>query len=222
MMLSRQVRWMQPSADPSHADDRPQQPQAVPAPPPQVAPQPVELGNSDAFAELLAFLQAQNVTKWYDAFVQHKVTFETLLGLEEADLKSMGITKGPRVKILKTAPRFRPTTGTQPAAQPLSPPHPQELAEPALPLSPAGSAGSQEHREPPEEFFCPISHEVMQDPVMVVATGMSYDRKHIEAWFESHSTDPSSGTDVGHVPRSQRLAPNVALRKMIATWRAGA
>ena len=55
---------------------------------------------------------------------------------------------------------------------------------------------------------------------MVVATGMSYDRRHIEAWFESHSTDPSSGTDVGHVPRSQRLAPNVALRKMIATWRA--
>ena len=152
--------------------------------------------------------------------MRYQVTFETLLGLDEADLKSMGIVKGPRVKILKTAPRFRPATGTLPPAQPLSPPHQQERADPVLSASPARSAGSQEHREPPEEFFCPISHEVMQDPVMVVVTGMSYDRRHIEAWFESHSTDPSSGTDVSHVPRSQRLAPNVTLRKIIASWRA--
>ena len=54
---------------------------------------------------------------------------------------------------------------------------------------------------------------------MVVATGMSYDRHYIEAWWEDHSTDPSSGVDIGHVPRAQRLAPNLALRKLIATWR---
>ena len=52
---------------------------------------------------------------------------------------------------------------------------------------------------------------------MVVATGMTYDRAHIEAWFETHATDPCTGVDVGG---AQQLAANVALRKMIASWRA--
>ena len=35
---------------------------------------------------------------------------------------------------------------------------------------------------PPEDYLCPISNELMDDPVFT-ADGISYDRKSIEEWF---------------------------------------
>ena len=35
----------------------------------------------------------------------------------------------------------------------------------------------------PDEFLCPISQEIMQDPV-ICSDGSSYERKVIEKWFE--------------------------------------
>jgi hypothetical protein len=37
---------------------------------------------------------------------------------------------------------------------------------------------------------CPITHEIMRDPVILVATGQTYERKAIEAWLEKSDTDP--------------------------------
>ena len=79
------------------------------------------------------------------------------------------MTKGPRVKMMRTAERFR--SAAQAVTSPTSP------AVSAL-GSPVGVAS----RTPPEEFLCPISHEMMEDPVMVVATGMTYERAIIEMW----------------------------------------
>jgi hypothetical protein len=65
--------------------------------------------------------------------------------------------------------------------------------------------------EIPDEFFCPISFEVMTDPV-VAADGHTYGRKTIEEWFGggNHSSP------LTNVPlRSIELVPNHALRALI-------
>jgi len=42
---------------------------------------------------------------------------------------------------------------------------------------------------PPSEFVCPISHEIMLDPV-ITNDGKIYERKAIEKWLETHNTSP--------------------------------
>ena len=67
---------------------------------------------------------------------------------------------------------------------------------------------------PPDEFRCPISLDLMRDPV-IVATGQTYDRTSISRWIEAgHPTCPKSGQKLGHV----NLIPNYALRSLIQQW----
>ncbi|QHO24999.1 hypothetical protein HN51_048462 [Arachis hypogaea] len=66
----------------------------------------------------------------------------------------------------------------------------------------------------PADFRCPISLELMRDPV-VVATGQTYDRESIKLWMDSgHNTCPKTGQTLAHT----ELIPNRALRNMIALW----
>ncbi|XP_014490369.1 U-box domain-containing protein 16 [Vigna radiata var. radiata] len=66
----------------------------------------------------------------------------------------------------------------------------------------------------PADYRCPISLELMQDPV-VVATGQTYDRVSIQLWMDSgHNTCPKTGQTLSHTD----LIPNRVLRNMIATW----
>ncbi|CAL5420426.1 unnamed protein product [Camellia sinensis] len=66
----------------------------------------------------------------------------------------------------------------------------------------------------PADFRCPISLELMQDPV-VVATGQTYDRSSINLWIESgHNTCPKTGQTMVHT----NLIPNRALKNLIAMW----
>ncbi|KAK6645693.1 hypothetical protein PHAVU_L001610 [Phaseolus vulgaris] len=66
----------------------------------------------------------------------------------------------------------------------------------------------------PADYRCPISLELMQDPV-VVATGQTYDRVSIKLWMDSgHNTCPKTGQTLSHTD----LIPNRVLRNMIATW----
>lgn len=54
----------------------------------------------------------------------------------------------------------------------------------------SGSSGVQ----PPDMFLCPISREVMRDPVVLVETGQMYDRLSIKEWFKmGHNTCPLTG-----------------------------
>ena len=63
-----------------------------------------------------------------------------------------------------------------------------------------------------DSFVCPITLEVMRDPV-VAADGHSYERRAIEAWFaEGKSRSPVTNL---HLPHSH-LNENRALRKVIA------
>lgn len=46
--------------------------------------------------------------------------------------------------------------------------------------------------EPPEEFVCPLSLEIMYDPV-IVSSGQTYERAFIARWItEGHTTCPKT------------------------------
>ncbi|MBA0850249.1 hypothetical protein Goshw_027411 [Gossypium schwendimanii] len=66
----------------------------------------------------------------------------------------------------------------------------------------------------PHEFVCPITLEIMTDPV-IVATGQTYERDSIRKWLNSnHRTCPKTGQTLEHLS----LAPNFALRNLILQW----
>ncbi|XAR59891.1 Ubiquitin--protein ligase [Bertholletia excelsa] len=66
----------------------------------------------------------------------------------------------------------------------------------------------------PHEFLCPITLEIMTDPV-IVATGQTFERASIQRWLNSnHRTCPKTGQTLSHLS----LAPNVALRNLIQQW----
>lgn len=68
----------------------------------------------------------------------------------------------------------------------------------------------------PKDFCCPISLDLMQDPV-IVSTGQTYDRSSISRWLdEGHYTCPKTGQMLSHT----RLIPNRALRNLITQWSA--
>ena len=48
-----------------------------------------------------------------------------------------------------------------------------------------------------DELSCPITHVLMQDPV-VAADGMTYEKVAIERWLESHDTSPMTGEVLEH------------------------
>eukprot|EP00741_Cyanophora_paradoxa_P012803 tig00020629_g12367.t1 len=50
---------------------------------------------------------------------------------------------------------------------------------------------------PPPEFLCPITHEVMVDPVMIAdGTGHSYERGAVDNWLAWHGKSPLTGEQV--------------------------
>ncbi|KAK9164940.1 hypothetical protein Scep_000131 [Stephania cephalantha] len=66
----------------------------------------------------------------------------------------------------------------------------------------------------PHEFLCPITLEIMTDPV-IVASGQTYERESIQKWLESnHRTCPKTRQPLAHLC----LAPNFALRNLILQW----
>lgn len=66
----------------------------------------------------------------------------------------------------------------------------------------------------PKDFCCPISLDLMRDPV-ITSSGQTYDRASITQWIdEGHCTCPNSGQLLSHT----RLMPNRALRNLIAQW----
>lgn len=66
----------------------------------------------------------------------------------------------------------------------------------------------------PKDFCCPISLDLMQDPV-IVSTGQTYERHSILRWMEEgHCSCPKTGQMLAH----SRLVPNRALRNLIAQW----
>lgn len=71
-------------------------------------------------------------------------------------------------------------------------------------------------RQIPTEFLCPISLEVMNEPMLLVETGVTYDKKSIETWLHSygHDTCPVSRREL----KSTTYVENRFARVLINDW----
>eukprot|EP01041_Mallomonas_annulata_P010428 gene10428-21758_t len=74
--------------------------------------------------------------------------------------------------------------------------------------------------EPLPSFICSLTMETMVDPVILVATGQTYERASIENWLSEHNSCPLSGLNL---PEGNRgFTPNISLRNSIDEWRVAA
>lgn len=71
----------------------------------------------------------------------------------------------------------------------------------------------REEKNVPQNFFCPISLEIMKDPVIVVETGQTYERSEIIDWWSKRpvQVDPMTNLQL----KNPKLVPNIALRNTI-------
>lgn len=62
----------------------------------------------------------------------------------------------------------------------------------------------------PHEFFCPITLELMKDPVMI-EDGNTYERKSIELWLNNNNKSPLTNLEL----KSKNILPNNSLKRVI-------
>jgi hypothetical protein len=79
---------------------------------------------------------------------------------------------------------------------------------------PMNSRKSGQMPIPPEELRCPISLQLMYDPV-IIASGQTYERVCIEKWFsDGHNSCPKTQQQLPHLS----LTPNYCVKGLIASW----
>ena len=65
----------------------------------------------------------------------------------------------------------------------------------------------------PDEYVCPITTEIMTDPVSTL-DGFTYERAAITEWLCTKDTSPKTGATL----ESKALIPNHSLRSMIRAF----
>jgi hypothetical protein len=75
-------------------------------------------------------------------------------------------------------------------------------------------AHSDEVEFAPKAFICPITCDVLVDPVYT-ADGMTYEREAISTWLQANKTSPLTNA---RLPHSQ-LVPNFSMLRLITRWR---
>ncbi|EOA39714.1 hypothetical protein CARUB_v10008359mg [Capsella rubella] len=81
-------------------------------------------------------------------------------------------------------------------------------------FKPMNSRKSGQMPIPPEELRCPISLQLMCDPV-IIASGQTYERVCIEKWFsDGHNSCPKTQQQLPHIS----LTPNYCVKGLIASW----
>ncbi|XP_052190482.1 E3 ubiquitin-protein ligase PUB24-like [Diospyros lotus] len=70
--------------------------------------------------------------------------------------------------------------------------------------------------EIPQYYLCPISLQIMKDPVTAVS-GITYDRESIEHWLLT-ARFPTCPVTKQPLPRDSDLTPNHTLRRLIQAW----
>ena len=86
------------------------------------------------------------------------------------------------------------------------------------------SGGDEEHTDdccafcplcvaPPQEFVCPITHELIETPA-VAQDGFTYEKSAIEDWLRHRQTSPKTNQAI-----SAELYPNFNLKSLIDEWK---
>ena len=65
----------------------------------------------------------------------------------------------------------------------------------------------------PDDFICPITSEIMTDPVTTL-DGFTYERAAITEWLRTKDTSPKTGATL----ESTTLYPNLSLRSVIRSF----
>jgi hypothetical protein len=60
-------------------------------------------------------------------------------------------------------------------------------------------------------LLCPISRDVLRDPVLLVASGHTYERSELARWLRSHDTDPLTNTPLA----TKHFVPNYLARAIL-------
>jgi cold shock CspA family protein len=91
-----------------------------------------------------------------------------------------------------------------------APPPARPAPPPPARAAPARPAPPPRDDDVPEEFLCPITFEMMTDPV-IAADGHTYERRAIEAWFSRARTSPVTNEPLEHL----HLIPAHTIRSLI-------
>eukprot|EP00727_Mastigamoeba_balamuthi_P010422 m51a1_g6001 hypothetical protein (690) ;mRNA; r:19545-22031 len=141
-----------------------------------------------------------------------------LMHLDDADLLGIGVSSlGQRKKIMRETDRMRNSYFTALASQfnaeqSNAPPEDQRSGHVApVPVAAAAAV----NRAPPNEYLCPITMELMDDPV-VAPDGFTYEREAITHWLaRGKSISPMTGQPLPSGP----LVPTIALRSAIKAFK---
>jgi hypothetical protein len=85
--------------------------------------------------------------------------------------------------------------------------------------SSTSDAGENEPLPPFEAFLCPLTKQVMKDPV-VAESEMTYERQAIQQWFDAcqeQGREPMCPVS-GQIVKNTKLRPNLVLQKTIREW----
>ena len=74
----------------------------------------------------------------------------------------------------------------------------------------AGLSEASEAVEVPDDYVCPITTEIMTEPVTTV-DGFTYERTAISEWLRTKDTSPFTGATL----ESKTVIPNLSLRSII-------
>ena len=77
----------------------------------------------------------------------------------------------------------------------------------------AGPSQASEAREVPDDFVCPITAEIMTDPVST-SDGFTYERAAITEWLRTKDTSPKTGAKL----ESKTLIPNHLVRSLLRAF----
>lgn len=142
--------------------------------------------------DVVQWLGTLGMPQYADSFQQHAIDGRELFSLSDADLQSIiGISAmGHRNKILRS--RDKATTKV-------------------APIKPKGHPSVSAFESSQNEFLCPITMEIMHDPV-IAADGYTYDRSAILAWFEKgKDRSPMTNAVLPH----KSVTPNRTLKMLI-------
>jgi len=185
-----------------------------------------------------AWLVEQGMPGLRESFRAQRIDGEVLLALERDDLKAIGITAmGDRAALMKSIEAAKKqhyagqvvgeaeaaAADDGSAAGALSPVQQRLVLEQVLQENAALGVRISSMQEqqasaaaaaaaPPEHFLCPITQQVMEEPVMA-ADGFTYEREAIETWFRRRDTSPMTNQAIAPM-----LIPNNVMRSQIASW----